>query len=67
MRRLMLLLVGVSLLTTLAGCHCFFAHGVCDCEQDDHCSSRSPWVRPAVPAESIPEPLPAKLPDGKKQ
>jgi hypothetical protein len=69
MRRLMLLLVGVSLLSMLAGCHCFHTHGICDCEEDDHCSSRSPWVHPMAPApESIPmpEPTPAKLPDGKK-
>ena len=69
MRRLMLLLVGVSLLTMLAGCNCFHSHGICDCEYDDHCASRSPWIRPMAPApESIPapEPAPMKLPDGKK-
>jgi hypothetical protein len=68
MRRMMVFLVGVSLLSMLAGCNCFHSHGICDCEDDDHCSSRSPWIRgngmPA--AESMPAPEALKLPDGKK-
>jgi hypothetical protein len=74
MRRMMLMLMGVGLLSMLAGCHCFHAHGVCDCEEFDHCTSRSPWVHggmapggEAMPVgESIPAPGPAKLPDAKK-
>jgi hypothetical protein len=44
-----------------------WSHGVCDCELDEYCRMRSPWVRtaPAVlgtPVESIPAPMtpPAK-------
>jgi hypothetical protein len=43
------------------------AHGVCDCVIEDHCSSRSPWIRnmtAAGPVEMVQPP--AKLPDGKK-
>jgi hypothetical protein len=44
-------------------------HGVCDCEMDDHCSSRSPWIRNASPASppaaEVVQP-PANLPDGNK-
>ena len=48
------------------------SHGICDCEYDDYCSSRSPWVRhggvtpvglPVAPVEPIP--APSKLPDPK--
>jgi hypothetical protein len=45
------------------------AHGVCDCDSEDHCSSRSPWIRTnAGLAAPVAEPIapPAKLPDGKK-
>ncbi len=71
MRRLMFMLVSVSLLTMLAGCcSAFHSHGICDCEEDDWCASRSPWVRTGSPApapvESLPAPTPAKLPDAKK-
>jgi len=46
------------------------SHGICDCEVDDYCTSRSPWIRTgatmAPPVETIPAPsVPAKLPDGK--
>jgi hypothetical protein len=70
-------------LGSLAGCKVSHAHGVCDCEFDDYCSSRSPWVRfgPAgldVPVAAVPvtpapgadfvPPAPAKsLPDLKKK
>lgn len=51
------------------------AHGICDCDHDDHCSSRSPWVRhghaapvthvvPAPVGETVPV-APKVLPDGK--
>jgi hypothetical protein len=69
MRHFMLLLVGVGLLSLLTGCcNCFHSHGICDCEEDDHCSSRSPWVHGSATGlpEAIGEPMPAKLPDGKK-
>jgi hypothetical protein len=56
------------------------AHGVCDCEYDDYCSSRSPWLRhgvstPGMPvvttgpvSEGIPPPTSKSLPElkGKK-
>jgi hypothetical protein len=68
MRRLMLLLVAVSVLGTLSGCcgHSF-SHGVCDCEQDNHCAERAPWLQTAAPisGETI-NTAPAKLPEGKK-
>jgi len=50
------------------------SHGICDCEHDDYCSSRTPWVRHgytgiATPASApITEVIPAaptKLPNGK--
>ncbi len=44
-------------------------HGICDCEVDEYCSSRSPWIRNAgavaPPVESIQPP--AKLPAGNKR
>jgi hypothetical protein len=43
-------------------------HGICDCEMEDYCSSRSPWIRngySAAPPVEVIQP-PAKLPDGKK-
>jgi hypothetical protein len=51
------------------------AHGICDCEFDDYCASRSPWVRLGAPThvgghvgEPIPSPLPGKvLPDVKSK
>ena len=47
------------------------AHGICDNEYDDHCSTRSPWIRTSMTPAQAPissESLtpPAKLPDGKK-
>ena len=57
-------------------------HGICDCDIDDHCSMRAPWIRFApigaagynTPVEAIPEPaakdppkeLPKDLPKGGK-
>ena len=68
MRRLMLL-VAVGILGSLAGCKLIHSHGVCDCEDDDHCYTRAPWIRLApptsAPTEAIPTP-PTKMPDGKK-
>jgi hypothetical protein len=73
MRRLMFLMVALSFLGALSGCGCVFQprmnmHGICDCEQDDHCASRSPWIRyntPAVPVETIPPPV-KELPSAPK-
>ena len=69
MRRMMMLVIAVGFLGSMAGCHWMHSHGICDCEVDDHCSTRSPWVRYALPisssSEVIPNP-PLKLPDGKK-
>ena len=81
MRYLMLMAAFALLLTSMAGCHWSHAHGVCDCEFDDYCSSRSPWVRfgpgyeappiDAIPAKALPGEFvapPAKaLPDVKKK
>jgi hypothetical protein len=69
MRRLMLMLIAIGLLGgSLAGCHTAHSRGICDCEEDDHCLERQPWLRLGVPStsESIPTP-PSKLPDGKKK
>jgi hypothetical protein len=60
--------------------HRAHAHGICDCEEDDYCTSRSPWIRhgvstPGVPivttgpvSEVIPPPTTKSLPElkGKK-
>ena len=44
-------------------------HGVCDCNVDDYCASRAPWVRFGGDITTpVAEPVapPTKLPDGKK-
>jgi hypothetical protein len=73
MRRLMSLLIAFTFLASLAGCSCCggrghgFSQGMCDCESDDHCLERAPWLRfGASPSdgETIKTP-PAKMPDGK--
>ena len=65
MRRLMMMMVALSFFGVLTGCKCVFSHGVCDCYQDDYCSSRSPWIRyntsATAPPEAIPAPVPAKV------
>jgi hypothetical protein len=74
MRRLMSLLVASMFLASLAGCCCHsqgcgrgFSQGICDCEADDHCLERAPWLRfgAARESEAIQAP-PTKMPDGKK-
>jgi hypothetical protein len=60
----------------LGGAHAH-SHGICDCEYDDYCLSRAPWVRlgfhangsaPIPAGESIPAPLPSKnLPEVKNK
>ena len=68
MRTWMLLIVTIGLLSTSVGCKRIWTHGVCDCEMDNHCYTRTPWpIAPkttTTPGEAIPGP--AKLPDGKK-
>ena len=46
MRRLLLALTALSLLGALVGCKSAgpCVRGACDCEFDDHCYSRQPWV-----------------------
>ena len=69
MRRMMLWLIAVGFLGSLAGCcNIMHSHGICDCEEDDHCATRQPWVRcgAPTPAETIVTP-PTKLPEKKKK
>ena len=45
------------------------SHGICDCEIDNHCATRSPWlhfspVTLGTPVEALPSPL-KELPKGK--
>jgi hypothetical protein len=42
MRRVLYSLVAVGLFGMLAGC--CHTHGVCDCDYDDHCYTRQPWI-----------------------
>ena len=75
MRRLLFSFLAVGLLGSLGCCHTH-SHGVCDCENDNHCESRAPWIQhggavihSSAPT-TIPEPVvvpPTKLPDGKKK
>jgi hypothetical protein len=70
MRRMMFLLVAVSFLGSLAGCKLMHSHGVCDCEQDNHCADRAPWVRTGPPITMASEPIatpPTKTPDVPKK
>jgi hypothetical protein len=68
MRRLLFSALALSWLGLLTGCHCITSHGVCDCDIDDHCASRQPWVAmgaaPALgtPVEYAPAPLPKGAP-----
>jgi hypothetical protein len=62
MRRFLSVL-GLFALGAFAGCHHTCTHGVCDCEMDDHCFTRAPWVKYAapppglgVPVETVPAP-----------
>lgn len=68
MRRIMLCLMAVGLFGLVGGCHSMHSHGICDCEQDDYCSSRQPWALHGAPisGETIQTP-PVKLPDVKKK
>ena len=72
MRRLMLILVALSFLGSMSGCKHACPHGMCDCEYDDHCATRSPWMRYSGPSTSLAAPvegIPAAahaMPEGKK-
>ena len=60
----------VGFLGSLAGCELIHSHGICDCEEDNHCAERSPWVQFAAPSTIVSEPIktaPAKLPDTPKK
>jgi hypothetical protein len=70
--RTILMTAALLVLGSLAGCCHRHSHGICDCEYDDYCLSRSPWVRGNVmvtppPAAGEKVPPPAKLPDVKKR
>jgi hypothetical protein len=67
MRRLLFLLIACGLLGSVAGCNLTHTHGICDCDIDDHCLERAPWLRTGVPSVGETVPLPSKLPDGKKK
>jgi hypothetical protein len=68
MRRLMLLVIAVGFFSSLAGCQCrSFSHGVCDCEYDNHCASRAPWLKDTPPVTSERIQPPTRLPDGTKK
>ena len=77
MRRTLFSLIAVGLLGTLGCCHTH-SHGICDCENDNHCESRAPWIQHGGAGTIIhssanttmPETVvvpPTKLPDGKKK
>lgn len=52
MRRAFLSAIVLASLSLFAGCkHCVTWHGVCDCDHDDMCCTRQPWLNNApVPA-----------------
>jgi hypothetical protein len=50
---------------------CCHTHGVCDCDLDDHCYTRQPWIHhpgiaPVSHALPIPHGEPAPLPKTKE-
>lgn len=51
MRRVLFSLLALSLMTVVAGC--CHTHGVCDCDIDDHCFTRQPWLRHGGVAQPI--------------
>jgi hypothetical protein len=70
MRRLLLSILGLCGLG-LVGCHHVCSHGACDCEFDDHCCTRAPYIHygapvigvtpvapvaPVTPIETVPAP-----------
>lgn len=45
MRRMLLSAFALAFLSLLAGCkHGGHWHGVCDCDHDDMCCTRQPWL-----------------------
>jgi hypothetical protein len=69
MRSLITMIVAVALLSSM-GCHHMWSHGVCDCENDNLCFTRTPWpIAPQATVTPAGEPIAPpvnKLPDGKK-
>jgi hypothetical protein len=71
--RTFLMTAALVAIGSLAGCMHTHSHGICDCDLDDHCTSRSPWVRTntmAAPVQTAPVEKvapPQKLPDVKKK
>jgi len=65
----MLSIFVVGALISLVGCsNCNFTHGICDCQVDDYCTSRSPWLRynstPTDVVETIPAPATPEIRKG---
>ncbi len=61
MRRSFFAVLVLSFSWAMVGC--YSTHGVCDCDRDDHCAHRTPWVEySATPAPVIAAPLPAATP-----
>ncbi|MCI0376658.1 MAG: hypothetical protein L0215_03550 [Gemmataceae bacterium] len=50
MRRLLFSLFALCFMGALAGC--CTSHGVCDCDFEDHCSTRAPWIQVSSPGSS---------------
>lgn len=49
MRRVLYSLMAAGLVGLFAGC--CHTHGVCDCDVDDYCYTRQPWIHhPPIPA-----------------
>jgi hypothetical protein len=44
MRRTLFSVLALGMLGLSVGCKTSSTHGVCDCEVDDHCATRQPWV-----------------------
>lgn len=64
--RILILTVAALVLGSLSGCKWAHSHGICDCEFDDYCASRAPWVRGngvhASPEEGYHAPAPVTAP-----
>ncbi|MCI0641808.1 MAG: hypothetical protein L0Y72_20510 [Gemmataceae bacterium] len=50
MRRLLFSLFALCFMGAMAGC--CTTHGVCDCDFEDHCSTRAPWIQVSAPSAS---------------
>jgi hypothetical protein len=56
MRRLMLSLCALSLLGAMVGCKGTHTRGACDCQDEDQCYTRQPWVSSSPPGGIYPPP-----------